>query len=114
MTWGSRVGKLQLPDRVLAKIPWHGDEQVLDVGCGHGLMVIGAAKRLSTGKATGIDIWEKEDQAGNSAAATQANVDREGVAARVELRDADARALPFADASFDVILSSWALHKIIH
>jgi arsenite methyltransferase len=34
------------------------------------------------------------------------------VADRVELRDADARSLPFADGSFDVVLSSWALHNI--
>jgi ubiquinone/menaquinone biosynthesis C-methylase UbiE len=112
MTWGSRVGKLQLRDRVLAGIPWRGDEQVLDVGCGHGLMAIGAAKHLTSGKAVGIDIWQTEDQAGNSAEATRANVECEGVTGRVELRDADARALPFADGSFDVILSSWALHNI--
>ena len=112
MLWGSRFGKLRLRDRVLESIKWRGDEQVLDVGCGHGLMLIGAAKRLKTGKATGVDIWQTEDQAGNSREATLANVRAEGVADRVELRDADARTLPFADNSFDVILSSWALHNI--
>jgi arsenite methyltransferase len=112
MTWGSRVGKLRLRDRVLAGIPWRGDEHVLDVGCGHGLMLIGAAKHLTNGTAIGIDIWQKEDQADNSAEATHANIQCEGVAERVELRDADARALPFADGRFDVVLSSWALHNI--
>jgi SAM-dependent methyltransferase len=112
MLWGSRFGKLRLRDRVLDSIAWRGDEQVLDVGCGHGLMLIGAATRLKTGKATGVDIWQKEDQAGNSAEATLANTRAEGVAGRVELQDADARSLPFADNSFDVILSSWALHNI--
>jgi cyclopropane fatty-acyl-phospholipid synthase-like methyltransferase len=31
-------------------------EAVLDVGCGRGLMLVGAARRLKTGKAVGIDL----------------------------------------------------------
>ncbi|HZV35929.1 MAG TPA: class I SAM-dependent methyltransferase [Verrucomicrobiae bacterium] len=112
MVWGSLSGKMRLRDKLLASIPWRGDEIVLDVGCGHGLMLIGAAKRLRTGKAIGVDLWQKEDQAGNSREATWRNVEIENVADRVELRDGDARKLPFADNSFDVILSSWALHNI--
>src|ERR1700741_3051585 len=44
MYWVSKVGKLYLRDAILNSIPWRGDEHVLDVGCGHGLMLIGAAK----------------------------------------------------------------------
>jgi SAM-dependent methyltransferase len=112
MLWGSRVGKLRLRDKLLDSLALEGDEQVLDVGCGHGLMLIGAAKRLTTGKATGVDIWQKEDQAGNSPKATMENALAEGVADRVELKHADARQLPFADDTFDRIVSSWALHNI--
>jgi ubiquinone/menaquinone biosynthesis C-methylase UbiE len=85
---------------------------VLDIGCGHGLMLIGAAKRLRDGKATGIDLWQKQDQAGNSREATLLNVRLENVADRVELVDGDARKLPFMDNAFDVVVSSWALHNI--
>lgn len=112
MLWGSKIGKLRLRDKVLDGINWRGDEQVLDVGCGHGLMLIGAAKRLSGGKATGIDLWQREDQAGNSREATWQNVQLEGVTDRVELKDGDARNLPFANGMFDLVLSSWALHNI--
>ncbi|MBV9211155.1 MAG: class I SAM-dependent methyltransferase [Acidobacteria bacterium] len=112
MFWGSKRGKLSLRDRVINSIEWRGDERVLDVGCGHGLMLIAAAKRLTSGRAVGIDLWQKEDQAGNSREATLENARLEGVAERVELRDGDARELPFADDSFDIILSSWALHNI--
>jgi len=108
----SRAGKLDERDRLLDALPWRGDEMVLDVGCGRGLLLLGAAKRLSAGRAVGIDLWRSQDQAGNTRAATMANAEAEGVADRVELRDGDARALPFDDASFDVVLSSLALHNI--
>src|SRR3546814_14905448 len=36
----------------------------------------------------------------------------EGVSERVEVRTADARDLPFDAGSFDVVISSWALHNI--
>jgi arsenite methyltransferase len=112
MVWGSRIGKLGLRDKIIRAIPWRGDERVLDVGCGHGLMLIGAAKELQTGKAIGIDLWQAEDQAGNSREATRRNVELEQMGGRVELQDGDARRLPFQDNLFDVVLSSWALHNI--
>jgi arsenite methyltransferase len=112
MIWGSKVGKLRLRDRILNTIPWRGDERVLDVGCGHGLMLLSAAKRLPSGHATGIDIWSQEDQQANSAEATAENARREGVASRVSLLHADVRQTPFPDASFDVVLSSFAIHNL--
>ena len=43
MFWGSKVGKLHLRDKIIASMSGRGDEQVLDVGCGYGLMrVIGS------------------------------------------------------------------------
>lgn len=43
---------------MVAAVAWSGAEQVLDVGCGNGLVLLTAAKRLhpDNGKATGIDI----------------------------------------------------------
>jgi arsenite methyltransferase len=108
----SRSGKLKERDRLLDQLPWRGDEWVLDVGCGRGLLLVGAAKRLTSGRAVGLDLWRRQDQAGNDPAATLANAQAEGVAERVELRDGDARQLPFDDQAFDVVVSSMALHNI--
>ncbi len=108
----SRVGKLRERDRLFNGIELRGDERVLDVGCGRGLLLIGAAKRLSRGHAVGIDIWSTIDQSGNSPYALLANASVEKVTERVSPMSGDARWLPFAEGSFDLVLSSLALHNI--
>jgi SAM-dependent methyltransferase len=112
MIWDSRVGKLRGREQLLQKLTWTGNEQVLDLGCGRGLLLIGAAKRLTTGKAIGVDIWQSEDLSGNRPEATLANARIEGVDARVEIKTADMRELPFADAAFDVVVSRAAIHNL--
>ncbi len=112
MIYDSKIGKVRERETYLDKIAWRGDERVLDVGCGLGLFLIGAAKRLSTGRAVGIDKWQQEDLSGNNAAGTLSNAMIEGVADKVEVHTGDARKLPFDDASFNVVLSSMALHNI--
>src|SRR6478735_4845045 len=106
MIYDSKIGKVRERETYLDKINWHGNERVLDVGCGLGLFLIGAAKRLSTGRAVGIDKWQQEDLSGNSAAGTLGNAMLEGVADKVEVHTGDARKLPFDDASYNVVLSS--------
>jgi arsenite methyltransferase len=112
MVWGSRVGKLRLRDRILDGLALRGDEQVLDVGCGRGLLLVGAARRLPKGKATGIDLWQRRDQSGNTAETTRENARIEGVEARVEIVSGDMREMPFPAKRFDVVVSSWAIHNI--
>lgn len=109
---GSRSGKLRLRDKLLNAIPWRGDEKVLDVGCGHGLLVVGAAKRLKSGMATGVDVWREFEQGQNRPEMVLDNAKIEGVGRFVEVKDGDARELPFPDETFDVVLSSWAIHNI--
>lgn len=112
MIWSSRVGKLRMRDQILNALPWRGDEKVLDVGCGLGLLLIGAAKRLKTGKAVGVDIWQSEDLSGNNPETTLNNAKAEGVADRIKIENADARKLPQPDNSVDTVLSSLAIHNI--
>ncbi len=113
MRWSSHVGKLRVRDVILEALPWKGDEKVLDAGCGRGLFLIGAAKRISKpGKATGVDVWSAEDLSKNSAEATMENARVEGVADRVKVDTGDLRKLPYGAAFFDTVLSSLAVHNL--
>jgi len=104
--------KPRVRDWVLDHISWRGNEQVLDVGCGSGLMLIGAALRVLHGKAVGIDSWKKVDQYGATHANIMRSASMHGVIDRIEVITADARTLPFEDKSFDVVVSSWVIHNI--
>ena len=112
MLYDSKVGKLGERERLLDLIPWRGTEAVLDLGCGRGLMLIGAACRLTTGRATGLDLWQAEDLTDNKPEAALENARREGVSDRVEVKTGDMRKMPFPDASFDVVVSNVAIHNV--
>jgi ubiquinone/menaquinone biosynthesis C-methylase UbiE len=110
--YASRRGKFVVWAELLDQLPWRGDEQVLDLGCGRGAVLLLAARQLTTGRAVGVDLWRGSDQSGNAAEATQRNAVAEGVADRVELHTADMAALPFEADRFDVVVSNVAMHNI--
>ena len=105
-------GKFLHRDRMLKMIHWRGDEQVLDVGTGRGLLLVGAARQLTSGKGYGIDVWSTKDLSGNSLERTQSNIELEGIKGKVILKSDDARKLSFPDATFDVVLSNLCIHNI--
>ena len=104
-------GKLRVWDQILDRAALRGDEQLLDLGCGRGAVLIAAARRLPRGRAVGVDRWSA-DQSGNRPEATLTNAAAAGVADRVDVRTGDLTALPFPDNSFDVVTSAMAIHNI--
>lgn len=105
-------GKFAHRDRMLAMIPWNGSETVLDVGTGRGLLMIGAAKKLTNGKSIGIDIWNAEDLSNNAVENTLRNAAAEGVGNKIELRSEDVRSMSFPNGTFDVVLSNLCVHNL--
>lgn len=82
-------------------------DSVLDVGCGTGELASRAARRVGpTGAVSGIDP-----------SAAMIDVARRKAARRgldIDYRVAAIEALPFADATFDVVLSSLMMHHLPH
>lgn len=107
----TRVGKFEVWARILTELRLRGNERVLDVGCGRGAVLLTVAKLLPRGRAVGVDLW-RADQTGNSRAGTLRNAELEGVSDRVEVHTGDMTRLPFEDESFEVIVSSLAVHNV--
>jgi ubiquinone/menaquinone biosynthesis C-methylase UbiE len=81
-----------------------GRGQAVDVGCGPGRLVIALARRSSDLHVTGVDLSDDMLTQG------QDNARRAGVADRVSFRYGDAQAIPFPDASLDLVVSTLSLH----
>jgi arsenite methyltransferase len=107
----TRRGKFLVWAEILDRLRLRGDERALDVGCGRGAVLTMIAERLPRGRAVGIDLWTA-DQSGNRPEATERNLVAEGVRERCEVVTGDIRSMPFPDASFDLIVSSLAIHNI--
>jgi hypothetical protein len=84
MLWSSLVSKKRIRDKLVRALALTGSERVLDAGCGRGLALIGCAKKLTTGKAVGIDLWSAKDLSNNNPDATRANA---AVPGRIVRRD---------------------------
>jgi SAM-dependent methyltransferase len=87
----------EVSDRIVRQVGIRPGEDVLDVACGNGNTTIPAAQ--AGGRVTGVDLTPELLQAGRVAAAVA------GV--QIDWREGDAEALPFEDAQFDVVLSSF-------
>ena len=111
--WSSEQGKVVEMSKLVADIPWGGNEVVLDLGCGRGLGMVMAGKHLEGGYSVGVDLWQKSHLTGNDPSSIWANAAQEGVEDRVTPVKADTLSLPLMDSSVDVILSALSLHRLI-
>ena len=107
-----KLGKLHRRDRMISMIDWKGNEKVLDIGTGRGLLMIGAAKKLTLGKSVGIDIWNAGDMHSNTYQNTMRNAELEGVLEKVEVKNEDVKSMSFPSDTFDVVLSNLCIHNI--
>ena len=77
---------------------------ILDVGCGSGRVAVGIARAAPDARIVGVDVLPDMIERARSHAV------RAGAADRAEFRIGDAGALPFADGTFDAVVSTFSLH----
>lgn len=80
---------------------------VLDVSCGPGEVLVQLGRLAPTLRTTGVDIDEGMIARARRKAARLPN---SGPVGRPQFVVADVAAMPFADASFDLVVSSYAVH----
>jgi ubiquinone/menaquinone biosynthesis C-methylase UbiE len=95
---------LPIADKVVELAAIAAGARALDVGCGTGIVARQVARRGGPlTRVIGIDLSTGMLQTG------RALVTAEGLGEQIELRVGDAESLEFADASFDAVLSLYAL-----
>jgi demethylmenaquinone methyltransferase/2-methoxy-6-polyprenyl-1,4-benzoquinol methylase/phosphoethanolamine N-methyltransferase len=79
-------------------------EQVLDVGCGTGVLAVALKARVGAGKVCGIDASPEMIEVARAKGAKAGS--------EIDLQVALIEALPFPDRSFDLVTSSLMLHHL--
>jgi SAM-dependent methyltransferase len=104
-TWASgdfnEIGRQTVPavEALCEAVDPHAGERVLDVACGNGSLALAAARRYC--EVAAIDFVP--------AIVERARRRAEAEGATVDFRVADAQDLPFPDASFDVVVSTFGV-----
>jgi ubiquinone/menaquinone biosynthesis C-methylase UbiE len=94
------ITSLWAADLIARAMPQPG-ERVLDVACGTGVVARLAAERMGSGRAAGLDIN------GGMLAVARSHAPIPGVP--IEWHEASVLSMPFADASFDLVLCQLGL-----
>jgi ubiquinone/menaquinone biosynthesis C-methylase UbiE len=103
-TRGADPQQQAMREAFLADIPFPPRARVLDVGCGTGVLTRGLARLSQVARVVGVDPAAPL----LARAAMLAND-----IGNVEFQEADARALPFPDASFDVVVFDSTLSHVL-
>lgn len=92
-------------ERIIDRVDLDGDDRILDVGCGTGVVARHVANRVgNVGTVVGLDINEKMLDVAETTA-TESRLE-------IEWRRGDATDLPFSDGTFDVILCQQVLQFV--
>ncbi len=110
--FSAKGGKVQdrVQDLVLNHIDWSGKGRVLDIGCGNGPLALKIARSFPDAEVVGLDYWGKNWD--YSMQVCQENARIAEVPNRVSFKRGSASALPFEDASFDLVVSNLTFHEV--
>jgi SAM-dependent methyltransferase len=107
---GNGAVQARVQGLVLDHLPWDGQGEALDIGCGNGPLTVALAGRFPQAVVTGVDFWGESWEYSQSVCETNAAC--EGVAERVSFVKAGAAALPFVDGGFAAVVSNLCFHEV--
>jgi arsenite methyltransferase len=113
----SRRGKFRVWSRALGELNLDGSEQAVDLNCARGAVTTLVAARLTTGKVLGVDTWSRKsmmtsNRAGSEDQIARRNAVAEGVADRVEYKQADIRDLNLPGNHYDLVVSGLGISAL--
>lgn len=97
-------------DMLISHIDWNGKGKALDIGCGSAALTIKIARKYCGVSITGIDYWSEEWDYCKKQCEENAVI--EGTADRTKFLQASASKLPFADNTFDLVVSNLTFHEV--
>jgi SAM-dependent methyltransferase len=111
--WLTSVLRFRDVERLLDALDLRGNEVLLDVGTGDGVVAIAAAKRLPNGSVIAMDDWQRP-HAGRalSSAKARSNAEAEGVGTRVRVGTMSFEDFELPSESVDVAVACFALHHL--
>ena len=99
-------GRFVLWARILGDAGLEGDERVLDVGCGRGLVAVTAARLVPDGRVVALDQWRDQARTGIGPDLARSNARANGVEDRIDVVTGDPTAVDAKRGSFDLVVSN--------
>lgn len=99
----------KIHDELITAIGVQPGEQVLDIGCGSGALVVSLALAAPEAHVTGVDLWSDDWEYSEGQAERNARL--EGVADRTQFARHSASALPY-HRLFDAVTSCLTFHEV--
>ncbi|KAH7438488.1 hypothetical protein KP509_04G017000 [Ceratopteris richardii] len=115
LLYSSLILRWRIAEQMLDMLDWSYVHEVLDVGCGSGILLNAVGLRLKKeraggGCAVGVDLWLEGGK--KSMSFTLQNASLEIVDEYVTCKTGEPRNLPFEDDHFDAVVSAMCLHKL--
>jgi SAM-dependent methyltransferase len=95
---------------LLERLDWDGQGRALDIGCGGGSLTLALAQGRPLAQVVGVDYWGGAWEFSQNQCQAQAQA--LGLGRRVTFQRASALTLPFADDSFDLVVSNLVFHEV--
>jgi len=102
---------LTLPTQAFLK---SGSGKVLDIGCGSGRATLAVLMERPQTTVVALDNWSADYIKGNGPDRLLSNAEAIGAEKRVETKTGDMRSLPFPEATFDGVISTYAIDHVSH